>query len=191
MRSTLAPVPKFWPFSVSWTLAVGLGCTGVPHVAVVVAGTLVVQLVMEGVAPRTSNGKELLVAVAVETVTFGLPDAASWAVGIVAVTCESLTTVVVKAVPPRLTVPPVRPEPFTVRVTAEVAPALAEVGDRELMCGPVNVKLFSGKSHTPRPCVAARSVREGSCMRSDNTATFGKPLPSVVQVHGAAEQLPT
>ena len=57
--------------------------------------------------------------------------------------------------------PPVRPVPFTVRVS-EAPPEFADAGESEKMRGPLNGKLFREMSHAPRPCVAARSVRDAS-----------------------------
>ena len=36
-------------------------------------------------------------------------------------------------------------------------------------------------SHTPRPCVAARRIRDGRCSTTDRTTTFGRPLPKLLQ----------
>src|ERR1051325_1380021 len=85
--------------------------------------------------------------------------------------------------------PPVNPEPFTVSVNC-VPPAFTDTGVMDATCGPLNEKLFNFRSHAPRPCVAARSVRDASCMRNESTATRGRPLLSVSQVHGNVEQLP-
>ena len=81
------------------------------------------------------------------------------AVNLASETCVVVTFV---ADPFHCTVPPVRPLPFTVMVMGLLAPTLVEVGVMEEMCGPLKVKLFRLMSQAPRPCVAARRVREGS-----------------------------
>src|ERR1700719_1265304 len=88
--------------------------------------------------------------------------------------------------------PPVSPEPLTVKANC-APPEFADAGAgavMELRCGPLNVKLFRCRSQAPRPCVAARRVRDGSCSFNDNTATRGNPLLNVVQVHGVTKQFP-
>src|SRR6476660_8701181 len=58
------------------------------------------------------------------------------------------------------------------------------------MRGPLNGKLFKNMSHAPRPCVAARSMRDAAWRRNEMTATRGRPDPTVLQVQGSAEQSP-
>src|ERR1700687_5210025 len=74
----------------------------------------------------------------------------------------------------------VKPFPPTVSETPE-APAGAKVGEMSVM---PNVEVPpKDKFQAPRPCVAAKRVREARCMRRDRTATFGKLLLlRVVQV---------
>ena len=60
----------------------------------------------------------------------------------------------------------------------------------ELTCGPMNVKLVRGSDQAPRPCVPAIRVREASCSFSESTATLGRPVPKVFQVHVVAVQVP-
>src|SRR6516225_11219001 len=121
------------------------------------------ELIVGG-APRTVNVSPLLVVVATVTVTCGAPAPAIRDPAIVAVSCESEICVVVtfSVEPFHFTLPPVSPLPFTVSVKS-APPANAETGEIEERCGPTKVKLFSTMSHAPRPCVAARSVRDARC----------------------------
>jgi len=116
-----------------------------------------------GAKPNTENGKELLVAAPSVTVTCATPPQARSEAVIVAVSCVVLAKLVVLELPFHFTVEPaVKPVPLTVSVVA-AAGALAEKGESLPMVkagvlGP-GPRLMS---HTPRPCVAARRVRDGS-----------------------------
>ena len=112
-----------------------------------------------GVSAMIANGRELLVALDVFSVICTVP-AVSREVGTVPdKEASDCVPVGARAVLPNWMVPPVRPEPLTARVNC--APfALTEVGETEEICGPLNEKLFRSISQAPRPCVAARSVRD-------------------------------
>src|SRR5580704_6852496 len=150
------------------------------------------MLARVGLSARTEKGTALLVTAGlpVATVTLTEPPISS-VDGIVpdSVVSEEVP-VAVSAVAPNIIVPFVRPVPVTVSVSC-APPAFAEVGVSEKIRGPVKAKLLSAISQTPRPCVAARSVRDASCRRSDNTATRGRPVPSVLHVQGRGVQTPT
>src|SRR5207247_9804833 len=79
-----------------------------------------------------------------------------------AVSCVALTNVVVFAVLPHITTEEaVNPVPFTVSVVAD--PGALRVNGESLLIRKAGVfgpgpRLIS---HTPRPCIAARSVRDG------------------------------
>jgi hypothetical protein len=76
----------------------------------------------------------------------------------------------------------VNPLPFTVRFKMLEAPALAVNGEIEVMPKAACPPRF--RSHTPRPCVAARSVREGSWSASPKISAAGSEFaePSTDQV---------
>src|SRR5258707_10305234 len=87
------------------------------------------------------------------------------------------------------TEPEVNPLPLTVKLVMLVAPSLAENGEMEAMLNaPAPLR---SRSQTPRPCVAARSVREALCnvkpricaLGRDDAAPKGDQLtpPSVVK----------
>jgi len=86
--------------------------------------------------------------------------------------------------------PPVRPVPFTVERELWAA-SVAFVGVIEETCGPLKMKLLRFMSQAPRPWVAARRVREGSCSRKEWTTTRGSPVLRVLQVQDVTVQLPT
>ena len=122
---------------------------------------------------------------------FGVPakDKRGAAIDAVSFVSETCIVVTFAADPFHWTLPPVKPLPFTVSVNC-APPALAEIGVRDEMCGPLNVKLLRLMSQTPRPWVAARRVREGSWRRKERAAARGRPVPTVLQVQGIAKQLP-
>src|SRR5882672_3126876 len=146
-----------------------------------------VDVIVGGVVePITVNVSGLLVPVPVFTVTCGKPTPAVSEASIVAIKEVSLPPPCVTPVmaPFHCTDPPARPFPLTVNET-EPLPAFAVTGEIEEMCGPGNVKLFSTMSHPPRPCVAARSVRDARCNFRECTATRGSPVLSVDHVQVA------
>ena len=119
-------------------------------------------LVIVGGWPITVKGREFVVLAPSLTLTCTTaPEPRSPAVSD-AVSCIALTNVVVFAVTPHIILEEaVKPVPFTVRVVADPG-ALAVNGASLLMrkagvFGP-GPRLMS---QTPRPCIAARSVREG------------------------------
>src|SRR5205085_4090356 len=146
-----------------------LALNPVPFTVMVVAAELTGAVagltgeLMVGGPPRTVNARELL-AVATITLTCATLAPANRFVGTVALIWLSLTTVVLSGVvvvpTVHCAVPPVSPFPFTVSVNGVAAPAEAETGEIEEICGPAKVKLLSPICHVPRPCVAAISVRE-------------------------------
>ena len=120
------------------------------------------------------NGRELLVFAASTTVTCATAPAARSAAVIAAVNCVALPNVVTRAEPFHITVElPVKPVPVTVTLVA-VPGAFAENGERLLT---TKAGVFGPgprlRSQTPRPCVAARRVREGLCRTSDKICALG------------------
>src|SRR5215472_12017857 len=102
---------------------------------------------------------------------------------ICAVRCV-LSTMLVGRLDPfqRSTAPAARLAPVTERENP-APPALTVLGEIELRMGCRDLEgNGTTMSHMLRPCVAARSVREGRCSTSESTTTIGKPLPSVVHV---------
>src|SRR5260370_2422327 len=121
-------------------------------------------LVIVGGWPITVKGREFVVFAPSLTLTCTTAPAARSPVVRGAVSCVALANVVVFAMLPHIiTEEGLKPAPFTVRVVADPG-ALAVNGESLLMrkagvFGP-GPKLMS---HTPRPCMAARSVRDGLC----------------------------
>src|SRR4029077_6290171 len=116
------------------------------------------------------------------TVMAALPPVTRSEVGIVAVKSCASTKVVARAVPLKLTTEfTVKPVPVTLRETGgalEGATGLTGKMDERWKAG----RPPTGKSKTPRPCVAARRVREPSRKASDSTTTLGRPVAGTAQV---------
>ena len=168
--TTEAPT-KFEPFTVSVKADPPARALG--GESVVIPGT---GLFTENVA-----GFDVLPVEELNTVTCGVPAFAISLAGTVAVTCELLTKVVVRATPFHCTTDVASNcTPFTVRVNP-APPALALEGESEVTerIGSNVAKLMS---QMLRPCVEARSVREGLCSASPSTATLGRPSTNEVQV---------
>ena len=150
LRITSEVEPKFVPVTV---MVVAAEFTGA------LAG---VEFVIVGAWPITVKGKELLVLAPSFTFTCATAPAAKSAAEMAAVSCAALTNVVVLELPFHITAElPVKPVPLTVSVVGAPG-ALAEKGESLLISkagvfGPAPRLM----SHMPRPCVAARKVREG------------------------------
>ena len=119
-------------------------------------------LVIVGGWPITVKGSEFVVFAPSLTVTCTTAPPARSPVVRGAVSCVALTNVVVFAMVPHITTEEaVKPVPFTVSVVADPG-ALAVNGESLLI---KNAGVFGPGprliSHTPRPCIAARSVRDG------------------------------
>src|SRR5580765_4439160 len=73
----------------------------------------------------------------------------------------------------------VKPRPVSKSGNADEAPPFVQLAESELSAKP-GVPLSAGSvtSQAPRPCVAARSMREASWSVSANTGTFGIPPAS-------------
>ena len=144
------------PEPVNWiaTFVVGVGvCTGV------LVGLMLVSV---GVLPRTTNGREFVVFAPSRTLIGITAPAATSPVVMDALRLVALLNVVMRALPFHRTVEvAVNPLPWTFRVNA--APGeVVERGEIALMRKlAVPVAGPRLKSHTPRPCVAARNVRDG------------------------------
>lgn len=112
--------------------------------------------------PITVKGREFVVFAPSLTLTCTTAPPARSPAAKDAVSCVALTNVVALALLPHITVEvDVNPVPFTVSVVADPG-ALAVNGEILLIrkagvFGP-GPRLMS---HTPRPCIAARSVRDG------------------------------
>src|SRR5713226_10739336 len=100
----------------------------------------------------------------------------------VAVSCVAFMNVITRTLPFHKTWElPVNPVPETLReigVAAGLTWALAVNGERALI---LKAGVFGPaprlRSHAPRPCVAARNVRDGLCSVKDRTCAFGR-LPA-------------
>ena len=119
-KLTVAPFKKFVPETLRTT---------VPDPAAAVVGDI--EVMVTEVALLTVNETEFdgpPPGVGFVTMTAGVPEAATSAARIAAVSCVVLTKVVVRAAPPKLTTEVgVKPEPFTVNVNAR-EPAIALAG---------------------------------------------------------------
>ena len=158
LKRTLTLLEKLVPVNWICTGVDGLVCTGV---------LFGLMLVSVGMAARTEKVIALLVCVPFTTVIFGVPAKLRREAGTVAdIEVSEGVPAVVRAVVSKWMVPPVKPLPFTVSVNCG-APTLTEIGVMEEICGPEKLKLFKLMSQAPRPCVPARSVREGSWRRKE------------------------
>jgi hypothetical protein len=115
------------------------------------------------------------------TVTVALQGLAISAAGTAALSWVALTNVVVSALlRQRTTDVESKPPPLTLSVKAG-PPWLALDGEMEVTSTmDSTVEIF--RSHTLRPCVAARSVFEAECKAKPSTATWGSPTFRVAQV---------
>jgi len=133
--------------------------------------------VIPGTGFRTVKGMEFDVVAVFTTATLAAPPVARLVGGIVAVSCVVLEAVgvsvtelplIVKLI---VDVPGINPFPFTVKVVIAALPALAVNGEIEVIPNAAGFPRL--RSHTPRPCVAARSVREGLCKVIPRISAFG------------------
>jgi hypothetical protein len=158
LKSTTVPfVPQIIvpPLTVSEKFVVPL---------VVVVGLMVL---ITGIGFKIVNGTALVVPAGevLVTVTEAAPPASNWAAGIVAVQEVAVGQFVVSDVVAPFTANfttelGVNPFPFTVKLAMLEAPAFAVNGEIEVM---PNAPAPRFKSQTPRPWVAARSVRDAPC----------------------------
>src|SRR5690348_2807621 len=159
LNSTLALLEKFVPVNWIGTGVEGVVCTGV------LEGLM---LVMVGVRASTENVRALLAVLFTITLICTVPaisnEFATVALRLVSVPPASIVTPVVD--PFHWIAPPVSPIPVTVNVN-EALVAFTLDGDSAEICGPEKMKLFRLMSQAPRPCVAARRVREGSWRRKE------------------------
>lgn len=112
--------------------------------------------------PITVKGREFVVFAPSLTLTCTTAPPARSPAAKDAVSCVALTNVVALALLPHITVEvDVKPVPFTVSVVAD--PGALAVNGESLLIRKVGVFGPAPRlmSHTPRPCIAARSVRDG------------------------------
>src|SRR4029077_9835508 len=120
--------------------------------------------VTKGARASTVKGSEFVVCPVSLTATWATPCACKEVARIVPVNCVALkeTGVIVEELPLMVTTifaSEVKPLPSTVKESKSGSPALAEVGEMEVM--PKAATPGKITSHIPRPCVAARRVRDG------------------------------
>src|SRR5579863_8568392 len=112
------------------------------------------------------------------------PTAAISLARICAVRCWLSTTLLERLNPfHRSVVPFAKCVPVT-EIKNSAPPASAVFGDKDWMVGLLEAEVDDkgiSRSHTPRPCVAARRIRAGRCSTTDSTTTRGRPLPRLDQ----------